>query len=101
MQDLNETRKLGQPIYHYVVDIVWQTRRGKKVSIYRWKDMYCVSRAKNLTHLNKDKKALRFLEDQTKLTAKKENFRIYHIKEQKIVGYSEIHLEQEYENEFT
>tara|TARA_R100001509_G_scaffold15660_1_gene8000 strand:+ start:8084 stop:8389 length:306 start_codon:yes stop_codon:yes gene_type:complete len=101
MQDLNETKRLGQPIYWYVVDIVWQTRRGKKVSIHRWKDMECVSRAKTLAHLNKDNKALQYLNDQTKLTAKKENFRVYRIKQQKIVGYSERHLERDYENEFT
>ncbi len=100
-EEAAQAQRTGQPIYHYVVDIVWQTRRGKKVSIHRWEDMDCISRAKNLVHLNKDKKALQFLQDQTKLTAKKENFRVYRIKEQKIVGYSERHLEQDYENEFT
>jgi hypothetical protein len=102
MQDnnLKEIRRSGQPIHWYVVDIMWQTRRGKKMSIHKWHDMECVSRAKTLMHLNKDQKALNFLEDQTKLTAKKENFRVFNIKSQKIVGYSEIPKEDDYANEW-
>lgn len=94
--DIEKAVRDGQPIHWYVVDIMWQTRRGKKMSIHKWHDMECVSRAKNLMHLNKDRKALDFLEDQTKLTAKKENFRVFNIKSQKIVGYSEIHKEEDY-----
>ena len=90
-----------QPIHWYVVDIVWQTKRGKnKVMTTRWKGMQCVSRAKTLQHLNKDKKALEFLEGQTKLTAKKTNFRVYNIQSCEIVGYSEVNLEENYANEF-
>ena len=48
---MNENK---QPIFWYVVDIVWQTKRGKnKVMTTRWKGMQCVSRAKTLQHLNK------------------------------------------------
>jgi len=95
---MNENK---QPIFWYVVDIVWQTKRGKnKVMTTRWKGMQCVSRAKTLQHLNKDKKALEFLEGQTKLTAKKINFRVYKIQSQEIVGYSEVNLEENYANEF-
>jgi len=90
----------GQPIHWYVVDIVWQTKRGKSMSTHRWKELQCVSRAKNLQHLNKDKRALEFLEDQTKLTATKYNFRVYNIHSSKIVGYSEFHKEKDYASEW-
>jgi hypothetical protein len=89
-----------QPIHFYRVDIIWQTKRGKKMFTNKWKGLECVSRAKDLKALNKDKKALEFLEKQTKLTAKKLNFRVYKISDKQIVGYSEVHKEIDYENEF-
>lgn len=98
--DIKEARKSGQPIYWYVVDVMWQSRRGKKSSIHKWKELECVSRAKTMHHLNKDHKALEFLEGQTKLTAKKENFRVYHVVSQKIVGYSEHYKERDYDQHF-
>ena len=90
----------GQPIYWYVVDVVWQTKRGQKLSVVKWNDMECVSRAKNLQDLNKDKVTLRNLEDQTKLTAKKLNFRVCNIKSQEIIGYSINHKEKDYGSEW-
>lgn len=89
-----------QPIHYYNVDIIWQTKRGKKMYTNKWKGLECVSRAKDLKGLNKDKKALEFLEGLTRLTAKKLNFRVYKINSKEIVGYSEVHKEKDYDNEF-
>ena len=91
----------GQPIFWYVVDVMWQTKRGKsKMVITKWKGMECVSRAKNLHDLNKDKTTLHNLEQQTKLTAKKLNFRVYNIQSKKIIGYSLTHKEKDYASEW-
>lgn len=99
-EEVYQAMKEGQPIHWYIVDIIWQTRRGKNMSTHKWKDLECVSRAKTLQHLNKDKGALEFLEGQTRLTAKKLNFRVYNIKSQKVVGYSEFHKEKDYADEW-
>jgi hypothetical protein len=95
-RDLSER----QEIYWYDVDIIWQTKRGKKMFTNKWRGMECVSRAKDLRALNKDKKAIEFLEKQTKLSAKKYNLRVFKINTQQVVGYSEVHLQKDYDNEF-
>lgn len=89
-----------QEIYWYDVDIIWQTKRGKKMFTNKWRGMECISRAKDLRALNNDKKALEFLEKQTRLSAKKYNLRVFKINTQEVVGYSEVHLQKDYDNEF-
>ena len=89
-----------QEIYWYDVDIIWQTKRGKKMFTNKWRGMECISRAKDLRALNNDKKALELLEKQTRLSAKKYNLRVFKINTQEVVGYSEVHLQKDYDNEF-
>lgn len=90
----------GQDIFYYKVNIIYQRKIGKKMHLFKGYELECVSRAKNIHHLNKDPKALFFLEKCMNSKTKKHNFRVSKILVQKKIGFSEIHKEDSYANDF-
>lgn len=92
---------MGQTIYYYVVSVVYQKKgRYKKPLTFRTSGLEAISRAKTIGHLNRDRKAMDFLQSQVRGTGTILNFRVYKIESQKEIGTSAVHLEKEYDNEW-
>ena len=90
----------GQDIFYYKVNIIYQRKIGKKMHLFKGYELECVSRAKNINDLNKDSKALFFLEKCMNSKTKKYNFRVSKILVQKKIGFSEYYKEDSYVSDF-
>ena len=91
-----------QAIYYYIVKVVYlKPGRGKqKPTPFRQSGVEIVSRAKTLSHLNRDKKAIEFAESQVRGASRILSLRIYEIIEQKQIGVSSVYLEDNYAHEY-
>tara|TARA_R110000796_G_scaffold66718_4_gene153305 strand:+ start:4309 stop:4593 length:285 start_codon:yes stop_codon:yes gene_type:complete len=91
----------SQPIFYCIVDIIYLKKsRGKKPPIpSRKKGVWLVTRAKTIAHINRDKDAIQSIAKNLKI----KNYlslRVYNVVSQKIVGYSAVNKENNYEDEF-
>ena len=102
LSTMKKSDEAGQPIYHYVVDVVYQKKgRAKVPTTYKQFGLELVSRAKTLAHLNRDPSAIDAMKAQVQGGHLAVNFRAFNIKEQKYLSDSFHHREKDYPNEFS
>ena len=99
---MKSSDEAGQPIYHYVVDVVYQKKsRAKVPTTYKQFGLQLVSRAKTLAHLNRNSAAIDAMKAQVQGGHLAMNLRAFNIKEQKHLSDSFHHREKDYPNEFS
>ena len=92
---------IGQTIYYYLVDVIYVKKgRGKKPPVpHRVSDVYLVTRAKTMAHMNRNKDVVTSIAQGLNL----KNFlslRVCNIKSQKDIGSSGFYEEKKYSDEF-
>ena len=102
LSTMSQSDEGGQPIYHYIVDVIYQKKgRAKVPTTMKKMGLEIVSRAKTLAHLNRDSNAIDALKEQVQGGHLAVNFRVYNIQEQKFLSNSFHHREKDYLNEFS